>query len=121
MSSSYKGFWINGSKESGYTAEQWRNGNALVARQPTLAAVKRAIVQQLNTRKAFRALGSGPKLAENLTITEITKDRVSGFRVYPVSGKVPFDVKHNGAKFYIGSGSAKSGYYFNEDKSPINM
>lgn len=49
MSSSYKGHWINGSKESGYTASP-HEGKGTVARQPTLAAIKRAIVAK-NTSK----------------------------------------------------------------------
>lgn len=43
MSSSYKGYWINGAKDTGYTASPYV-GEGHVARQPTLAAVKRAIV-----------------------------------------------------------------------------
>jgi hypothetical protein len=43
MSSSYKGFWLNGSKETGFTASEQR-GDATVPHQPTQAAIKRAIV-----------------------------------------------------------------------------
>lgn len=42
MSSSYKGHWINGSKNLGYTAQPY-NGEVLPNTLPTVAAVKRYI------------------------------------------------------------------------------
>lgn len=51
MSSSFKGHWINGGKDTGYTAMAY-NSNKSLPKQPTIAAIKRAIVVSINDKKA---------------------------------------------------------------------
>ncbi len=73
--------------------------------------------------KAYILRGSGKARVmveqTNITLTEVTAERVKGTRVncrgtsyeYPTN----FNVKRNGDRFALGSGSAKTGYWLGEE------
>ena len=50
------------------------------------------------------------KKAENVIITEVTDDRVKGERISKFGGGTNFNVKRDGEKFSVGSGSSKQRY-----------